>query len=378
MISFWEQNSFTNYNTIIVGAGITGLSTACSLKEQHPEMDILVLERGIFPTGASTKNAGFACFAKACEMMADMELTDAETVARLAVERQKGLEKLRHRLGDAKIGYQQNGGYELIFNDDESFDPTKIDTLNQQLEPYFNTQVFKLKNELIPVFGFGNTKHLIYTPLEGQIDTGLMMDNLARYAISLGIKIIYGAEVIEFDETDNGVSVFVHHHQLNKNVEFTCQKMGLCTNALTYQFLPELHIKPGRGQVLATKPIENLKFKGTFHFDEGFYYFRNYGNRILFGGGRNLDTKHEETTTFEPNNTILHKLEHYLKTVIAPNTTLEIERNWQGIMGFSPNKQPIIKNITENIAVGFGCNGMGIALGSNTGEKLAGLLSPSP
>lgn len=375
MISFWEQNSFTNYNTIIVGAGITGLSTACSLKEQYPDKEVLVLERGIFPTGASTKNAGFACFAKACEMMADMQLTDAETVAKLAVERQKGLDKLRHRLGDAKIGYQQNGGYELIFNDDESFDPAQIEALNQQLLPYFNTKVFELKDDLIPTFGFGETKHLIYTPLEGQIDTGLMMENLSRYATSLGIKIIYGAEVIEFDENKDRVSVFVHHQQLNKNIEFTCQKMGLCTNALTHQFLPELGIKPGRGQVIATKPIEGLKFKGTFHFDEGFYYFRNYGNRILFGGGRNLDTKHEETTIFEPNSTILHKLEHYLQTVIAPNTELEIESNWQGIMGFSPNKQPIIKNITENIALGFGCNGMGIALGSNTGEKLASLLS---
>jgi glycine/D-amino acid oxidase-like deaminating enzyme len=375
MISFWEQNSFTKYDVIIVGAGITGLSTACSLKEKNPGKEILVLERGIFPTGASTKNAGFACFAKACEMMSDMQLADAETVAKLAVERKKGLEKLRHRLGDNKIGYEQNGGYELIFDDDESFDPTQIEKLNQQLEPYFNTKVFELKDELIASFGFGKTKHLIYTPLEGQIDTGLMMENLSRYATGLGIKIIYGAEVIEFDETDNGVSVFVHHYQLNKNVEFTCKKMGLCTNAFTHQFLPELGIKPGRGQVIATKPIENLKFKGTFHFEEGFYYFRNYGNRILFGGGRNLDLKHEETTAFEPNNTILHKLEHYLQKVIAPDTDIEIERNWQGIMGFSPNKQPVIKNITENIALGFGCNGMGIALGSNTGEKLAALLT---
>ncbi len=375
MISFWEQNSFTNYTVIIVGAGITGLSTACSIKEQYPDKEVLILERGIFPTGASTKNAGFACFAKACEMMADMQLTDVDTVIKLAIERQSGLEKLRHRLGDSKIGYQQNGGYELIFDDDKIFDPSQIETLNQQLLPYFNTQVFELKDDVIPAFGFGNTKHLIYTPLEGQIDTGLMMKNLAQYTIGLGIKIIYGAEVIEFDETENGVSVFVHHQQLNKNIAFTCQKMGLCTNAHIQQFLPQLGIKPGRGQVIATKPIENLKFKGTFHFDEGYYYFRNYGNRILFGGGRNLATKHEETTVFEPNSTILNKLKHYLKTVIAPDTELEIDSHWQGIMGFSPNKQPIIKNITTNIAVGFGCNGMGVALGSSTGEKLAGLLA---
>lgn len=375
MISFWEQNSFTRYDIIIVGAGITGLSTACSLKEKHPEKSVLVLERGIFPTGASTKNAGFACFAKACEMMSDMKLTDAETVAQLAVQRRNGLEKLRQRLGDHKIGYQQNGGYELIFDDDETFAPTQLDELNNKLLPHFGTKVFELKDEQINTFGFTKTSHLIYTPLEGQIDTGLMMDSLARYASDLGVKIIYGAEVIEFDERDNEVSVFVHHQQLNENIEFVCQRMGLCTNALTSEFLPELGIKPGRGQVIVTKPIENLRFKGTFHFDEGFYYFRNYNNRILFGGGRNLDIKHEETTAFESNSLIKNKLKHFLEEVIIPDTEFEIERHWQGIMGFSPTKQPIVQNITENIALGFGCNGMGIALGSHTGEQLAALLA---
>ena len=375
MISFWEHNSFTQYDIIIVGAGITGLSTACSVKEKQPDKNILVLERGIFPTGASTKNAGFACFAKACEMLSDMKLTDAETVAQLALQRKKGLEKLRHRLGDHKIGYLHNGGYELIFNDDETFDPSQIEQLNQQLLPHFGTQVFYLKDEQIGSFGFANTRHLIYTPLEGQIDTGMMMDSLARYATQLGVKIIYGAEVIEFDETEQGgVSVFVHHHQLNENIEFTCNKMALCTNALMGEFLPQLGIKPGRGQVLVTSPIDNLKFTGTFHFDEGYFYFRNYNNRVLFGGGRNIDFKHEETFVFDQNPIILNRLKQLLKEVILPNTEFEIEQNWQGIMGFSPNKQPIVQPITDTIMVGFGCNGMGVALGSHTGEQLATML----
>lgn len=373
MISFWEQNSFTTFDIIIIGAGITGLSTACTIKENHPGKSVLVLERGVFPSGASTKNAGFACFAKACEMLADTKLTDMETVAGLAMQRCNGLAKLRKRLGDDKIGYIQNGGYELVMEDD-NFEPDKLEELNRLLMPHFKTEVFGFKNELINIFGFDGVKHLIHTPLEGQIDTGLMMRNLAEYATALGVKIIYGAEVIEFDEDDDGVTVFVHHHHLKNNVKFTCAKLALCTNAFTSQFLPELNIKPGRGQVLVTKPIAGLKFKGTFHFDEGFYYFRDYGNRVLFGGGRNLDMDTEETTEFEENPYLTNELSILLKEVILPGVNFEIDMRWQGIMGFSPDKKPIIKNITENIAVGFGCNGMGIALGSDTGEQLAGLV----
>ena len=36
-----------------------------------------------------------------------------------------------------------------------------------------------------------------------------------------------------------------------------------------------------------------------FHFNEGFYYFRNIHNRVLLGGGRQLDKKGETTTKFE-------------------------------------------------------------------------------
>ena len=151
--------------------------------------------------------------------------------------------------------------------------------------------------------------------------------------------------------------------------------MALCTNALMGEFLPELGIKPGRGQILVTSPIENLKFKGTFHFDEGYFYFRNYNNRVLFGGGRNIDFKHEETAVFDENPIILNRLKSQLKEVILPDTEFEIEQNWQGIMGFSPNKQPIVQPITDAIVVGFGCNGMGIALGSHTGEQLAAMLT---
>ena len=62
MLSFWEKQSFLEYDYILIGSGLVGLSAASCIKEKHPDKSVLVLERGIFPSGASTKNAGFACF----------------------------------------------------------------------------------------------------------------------------------------------------------------------------------------------------------------------------------------------------------------------------------------------------------------------------
>ena len=83
-------------------------------------------------------------------------------------------------------------------------------------------------------------------------------------------------------------------------MEFSTSKLLIATNGFASQLINE-PVKPARAQVLITKPIKNLHIKGTFHLDKGYYYFRNIDDRILFGGGRNLDFKGEETTAFSAN-----------------------------------------------------------------------------
>ncbi|MEO1217195.1 MAG: FAD-binding oxidoreductase, partial [Bacteroidota bacterium] len=73
-ISFWEATSLMKYDYIIVGGGIVGLSTAAELLERNSDLRVLVLERGLFPSGASTKNAGFACFGSVSELWQDLNL----------------------------------------------------------------------------------------------------------------------------------------------------------------------------------------------------------------------------------------------------------------------------------------------------------------
>ncbi len=62
-LSYWEIKSWlSNIDYTIVGSGIVGLNCAIFLKEKYPKSKILILEKGIMPQGASSKNAGFACF----------------------------------------------------------------------------------------------------------------------------------------------------------------------------------------------------------------------------------------------------------------------------------------------------------------------------
>ena len=161
---------------------------------------------------------------------------------------------------------------------------------------------------------------------------------------------------------------------MNTNIgEVSAAKVFFATNGFSRELFKE-NITPARAQVLITSQIKDLHIKGTFHLEEGYYYFRNIDNRILFGGGRNLDFKGEETTALHQTDIIQNKLEDLLESTILPNTPFEIEHRWSGIMGVGQQKKPIVKQLSNNVYCGVRLGGMGVAIGSLTGKELADLL----
>ena len=112
-LSYWElKNWFSKVDFTIVGSGIVGLHTALRLRERFPESKILILEKGVLPQGASTKNAGFACFGSLSEIMEDLKNHSEEQVIQLVQKRWDGLKLLRKNLGDDAIDFNPYGGYE--------------------------------------------------------------------------------------------------------------------------------------------------------------------------------------------------------------------------------------------------------------------------
>jgi glycine/D-amino acid oxidase-like deaminating enzyme len=132
-----------------------------------------------------------------------------------------------------------------------------------------------------------------------------------------------------------------------------------------------LDVKPARAQVLITEPIKNLPFKGVFHMDSGYYYFRNVGDRVLFGGGRNLDFEAEFTTEMSCSARIQEELDRILNEVILPGRKAKIAHRWAGIMGLGDTRKPIVKEVSRNLFCAVRLGGMGVALGSLVGEKAA-------
>lgn len=368
-LSYWEiKNWFSNVDFTIVGSGIVGLHCALELRERFPESKILILEKGILPQGASTKNAGFACFGSLSELIDDLKTHSEEEVIQLVQKRWTGLQLLRKRLGDTVLDFKPYGGYELFLQEDEATYSEclqKMPFLNEILKPLFKADVFSKE---VDRFAFANIKeYSIFNPFEAQINTGNMMQALFKEAISKDVLILNQVEVSSFTDKNDSVELVINDYSFNT------KKMLFATNGFASQ-LTNNEVKPARAQVLITEPIANLDIKGTFHLDKGYYYFRNFEDRILLGGGRNLDFEGETTTNLSQTEKIQNKLEDLLKNVILPNQEFQIAHRWSGIMGIGAHKNPIVSQLSNNVYCGVRLGGMGVAIGSLIGKELADLV----
>lgn len=368
--SYWEQTQFVdNADVIITGSGIVGLSAALHLKKKQPNLKVLVLERGFLPSGASTKNAGFACFGTVSEQIAYLKQSSEEEVLRLVDYKWRGLQRLRENLGDTNIDFYQYGGYELFRGDEHERVEECLDQLtyfnNLLAQAIGSTDIYSGSDAKITDFGLKRISRMICNKYEGQINTGKMMRTLLNKVYSTGTLVLNDCGVNKIENSGSYIEL------TTSQGVFKTQKVILATNAFAAQLYPDLDVVPGRGQVLVTKPIAGLKLKGTCHFDEGYYYFRNIDNRVLFGGGRNIDFNAEQTYNMGHTEQVKQQLLRYLNEMILPDQNAEVDYWWSGIMGFGEELQPIIKQVQPGVFCAVRCNGMGIAMGSLVGEEVA-------
>lgn len=373
-LSYWERETFfRQLDVAIIGSGIVGLTAAIQLKEQQPALRVAVLERGTLPFGASTRNAGFACFGSMTELLDDLQKQSENEVWALVERRWRGLQRLRERIGDKWLRYEELGGYELFRPQDEKIFQDCVahrDYFNQQIKKITGyDNAYNVKDQHIAEFGFKNTNHLIINRLEGQLHTGRMIEALLQIAAAKGVILLNGLEIKNLEEYSNGVFI-----QTAEGWEIQANKILVATNGFAQRLFPELMVQPARNQVLITHPIANLPFKGAFHYDRGYFYFRDVEGRILLGGGRNLAIDTEMTDEFGTTELIRNALTSLLKNVILPDRAFEIDTWWSGVLGIGDQKKPIIEEVQPNIFVAVRLGGMGVAIGSLVGEEAAGLI----
>jgi len=346
--SIWEIESFTGKtDLLIIGAGIVGSSAALFWKQKFPDSRVVVVDRGLIPAGASTRNAGFACIGSLSEHLDDIQQSSEQKVLARIRRRWEGLKLLRQTLGDEIIGYEACGGHE-IFTENKLYETcfTSLERINTNLEKNIGE---KDVYSQVKINGF----RAVYNRLEGAIHAGKMMYALHRKLQEAGVPVWWNTEVLR---TEQNLAVFAGGGSMEAGMVLAA------TNGFTSQ-LADLPIQPARGCVLLTTPLPEMPWRGTFHYNRGYVYFRNFGDRLMIGGARDIDMEVETTDQFGINPYIRSWLIDFAKRILKLPGGWEVEREWSGIMGFTPDKEPLITITESGLWVAAGLSGMGVAIG---------------
>jgi gamma-glutamylputrescine oxidase len=362
--SFWEHHHYNFSNSVIVvGAGIVGLSTAIELKNLDPQQDVIVVDEYFPSHGASTKNAGFACFGSITEILDDIKTMDIAEVVDIVNMRWQGISILKNRLLEKGIGVKFNGGKEL-------FQPTfKVEDLDLRLANEIMLKATSVKDyfKIIENKDFEKLNpKVVSMEAEGELNPMEMLDALKKIADDLNVKFIFGRRILYLDFKKKEI-------HLETNIQINYYKVVICTNGFTKRILPKIDVFPARNHVMMTNEIENLKFEGVYHYDQGYYYFRRVGKRILLGGARNLDSQNEMIDEFAFNEKIKAELLRFLTQELLPDKEVYPEYWWTGVLGISKTKKPILLEIEKDAYLGVRLGGMGVAIGSYLGKELAKL-----
>lgn len=366
-LSYWESKILIGEpDFIIIGAGITGMVTALEIKSLRPHAKILLLDRGFTAGGASTRNAGFACFGSLSELCEDEQTMGVDKVMDLVSMRIQGLKRLMNWCSPLRIDYRQEGSHELFLESHRALADSvlpQIQRWNSLLSSLLPGTAFEITPmDSLPGKGF---IHALHNPHEGSLNTGKLIHELQRKTIESGCSIITNVNVSAWQETDSFAEVSTDLGKIR------CGILLFASNGFSRELLPELQVFPARNQVLVTSIIPDLPWKGTFHMDRGYFYFRELDGRILIGGGRHLAGSSENTSVSETTPQVISTLEHLLREHILPGIDFTIDMQWAGILGIGPNREVIVRNTGKRSACAVRLGGMGVALGSLMGKKLA-------
>ncbi|MBL7983712.1 MAG: FAD-binding oxidoreductase [Flavobacteriales bacterium] len=361
MFSIWEKQSFSaEPDLLVIGAGITGSFAALHYKRRFPHHHVLLLERGQHPSGASVKNAGFACFGSPSEILADMDAEGEQVAVARVAERWAGLCELRAELGDEHIGFEPSGGYEFYPENSALYTRVadRFDALNRALLPVFGRTPYAWASPAQRPFGAAGDQ-MAHTDLEGAVDSGALMRTLIHRIKGSGVEHRFGQSVVALDNAGARAEVL-----LASGDKLLAKQVIVATNGYLRELLPHSDVVPARGQVLLTGPIPGLRLKGTFHMEEGYFYFRDHQGGVLLGGGRHLDKRGETTTEDAVTPLVQQALERLLADVILPGRSYTVAHRWSGVMGFrTSGKSPLIERISPTVTVAAGLSGMGVAIG---------------
>lgn len=361
-------------DVLVVGGGITGMAAAVFLRRLDPSLVVLVVDRALGGSGASTRNAGFACMGSLGELLADDVAMGRAAAVSLYRRRWEGLQLLEELVPAAAMDLSWCGGSELFFEEQaEEWERVRSSLAGWNADIRSAAGIAcAFEADAGADWGgwrpggacVGSVRHLV----EGRLHPGKMLRALVDLARRESVRMQSGVELRRLEESASGVRAVDSYGR-----EWRGSRVLVATNAFTPQLLPEVAVVPARNQVLLTEDLRVDFPDKCFHVNQGYIYFRRYGNRMLIGGARHLDPEGETTDQLGDHAGLQTFLLDFAEQRLLGYRPAVAHR-WSGIIGVGPGKLPIVEKLSERIAVAVRLSGMGVALGSAIGRDGARLI----
>jgi gamma-glutamylputrescine oxidase len=347
----------------ILGAGITGLSTAIELAEAGYRVIVLEAER--VGWGASGRSGGQAIFGFACEQAKLVGLVGKDDARKLFDWSLEGLRLLRERCSTYGIDCDWRSGHAHV-----PIKPRQVAELahwqRDLLENYGYTLEWWERDRLREVLATERYLGALVDTNSGHLHPLKYTQGLARAALSLGVRIFENSKVTALAR--GGKPIF-----RTERGEVHCDFAVLAGNAYVHGIAPELErtIMPVGTYIGATEPLGAERAKALIKNDMAVAdvnwaldYFRlSADHRLLFGGRASYSTL--------PPPHLAGVLRRRMTRVFPQLAGVEFDYVWGGFVDISRNRAPHWGRLGSNVYFAQGFSGHGIAATGLAGRVLA-------
>lgn len=369
-ISLWQKahrEQEMTYDVVVVGGGIVGCSTAYWLHRRRPSWQIAILEARTLGAGASGRNAGFILQGGYPNYLSDVEEYGERTARRLWHFTRANRDLLAKELRGSAFGWRSDGSLTVAGSAEE--------------DERLRAGLSELRSAGAPV---------VYLDPE---ETNARVGAAEFYG---GLFVTSGAvvnplQLVHHVAVQSGADVRTQHpveriHWADDDVLLDTPELRLGAHQVVLALGPSLpdllpsageFVRPVRAQMLATAPADTVHIPVPVYSHQGGFYARQMEDgSVLVGGGRHSHREAEETSTDATTPAVQATIERYLHTHFPWTQSLSIRQRWSGIMGFSPDRRPVVGRVPQHpesvFATGF--TGHGMAYGFRMGRLLADLI----
>lgn len=373
--SYWLDRSFRskprNFDAVVVGAGISGLSAAYWLKKEDPSLKVAIVERGRVGYGASGRNAGFITCGSVehfNRLISKHGLEEATEIWRFSEENLRLLEEHIIKGDGEPLQFEKKGCFSLAAQDPEFVELQKVadlmGTLKIPVEVYSSQDVEKSVGARGFVGGIRYVDDATVHPVR-------LLERIQNQLKD--VEVIEGTEVFGWEAGSDGTR---NVKTDNGNIETSILVFAL--NGYSAQMHPYFadKIYPTRGQILMMEKVPRF-MSGPCYANFYLDYFRQLpSGELLIGGFRQIEKATEVGYSDHTTELIQNSLHDFVKQYLPQYDGKTVTHRWSGVMGFSKDGQPMVGSLPEDNQVFFvgGYTGHGMGLAFHCGQKLCDLI----